>query len=329
MPSTYYTFTQQLADGSSVQFVMVDTETLFGGVNTPPPAQPAAKRRRLSQSSTDDPGASSPRDPPVPSSWVPPAVDEAQWAWVAATLNASRADWLIVVGHHPVWSAGEYGPTWILVERLLPLMEAAGVALYICGHEHQMEHFRAEPHPSSVDFLVVGNGAYWNDTAPADASHAADCPAGALQFQYTTGTGFAALWLQPASSTAPSHLSATLYGSAAQTLYSFYKENPRGGAAGGTAGAKNGAAQRDVRDLSAALLLVVGVATGLLLAARLAQAQVADVARVRGGGPRDLVAERISVWEKGRAGTERAPLMRAQQAGAVPPARSRKTADAL
>ena len=242
MPSTYYTFTQTLPGGDTVQFIMIDTETLTGGANPMPAVLPnlgypapvapgrrlrAGQRRRLQQSSEGDPGADSPLDPPVPPSWVPPPVNEAQWAWIQATLQASTADWIIVVGHHPVWSVGEYGPTWPLVERLAPLMESAGVALYICGHEHQMEHFRSEPHDTGVDYLVVGNGAYYNDTAPTDMSHAADCPYGSLQFTYTQGTGFASLLMVGGNTAAPSQLSATLYDGEGTQLYAFYKANPR------------------------------------------------------------------------------------------------------
>lgn len=119
-----------------------------------------------------------PEDPPIPSNWVPPPVNEEQWQWINETLTTSTADWVFVIGHHPVWSAGQYGPTWALVERLMPMMDAAGVALYVCGHEHQMEHFRPMPHNSSVDYVVIGNGAYWNDTAPTDDEHQQDTPYG-------------------------------------------------------------------------------------------------------------------------------------------------------
>jgi len=304
MPATYYTFTQELPGGlETVQFVMVDTETLFGGENPTPPVLPslgypyagaAAATRKLAQSSEADPGADSLLDPPVPLTWVPPPVDEAQWTWVGEVLSNSTADWLIVVGHHPVWSVGEYGPTWLLVERLLPLMEAAGVALYIGGHEHMMEHFRSEPHASGVDFLVVGNGAYWNDTAPEDTEHAADCPAGSLQFQYAQGTGFAALWLTPANpaSGVPSQLSATLYSSAAAPLYSFLKLNPRGGAAPTRPHAK----KAHWRSSLIALALLCCVPLALLTAARGASAQLGPAPRARAGA-------------KGGPGGERGPLL--------------------
>lgn len=136
-------------------------------------------------------------------------MNEAQWEWINTTLYESTADWIFVVGHHPVWSAGQYGPTWDLVERLLPIMEGAGVALYINGHEHMMEHFRPMPHNSSVDFVVIGNGAYWNDTSPDDSLHLQDCPYSSLQFQYDSGTGFAMFKVNPAAHGVPTQVSVT------------------------------------------------------------------------------------------------------------------------
>jgi hypothetical protein len=259
------------------------------------------------------------RDPPVPKDWVPPPVDEAQWTWIANTLAAATADWVIVVGHHPVWSAGEYGPTWVLVERLAPLMQSAGVALYVCGHEHQMEHFRAEPHASGVDYLVVGNGAYFNDTAPTDMSHAGDCPYESLQFTYTTGCGFAALRLVGGSPAAPSSLSATLYGAAGESLYSFSKYNPRT-EAGHTAGnlgappapARLSSAQR--RRVDGDLAVTAGalgvLLLGMLGAASLARAHVLRAAAAsRPLTSRAVLDQRMSAWEQGSGRTERAPLM--------------------
>lgn len=246
-PELYYTYTVQLpSGGDTIQFVMIDTETLTGGQNPQPqqmpnlyyPPGPAGGRRRLQQAraraclvSLGAPGDmppvpavltvsslfficaqdtfGGPNDPPIPSNWQPPPVNEAQWQWINDTLSTSTADWIFVVGHHPVWSAGEYGPTWPLVERLLPMMESAGVALYICGHEHMMEHFRPIPHNSSVDFVVIGNGAYWNDTGSQPTEHLQDCPDGSLQFQYDSGTGFAMFKVNPAAHGVPTQVTVT------------------------------------------------------------------------------------------------------------------------
>ena len=44
---------------------------------------------------------------------------------VQSELESSTADWLIVIGNDPVWSAGANGPTPGLAGRLLPMLETA------------------------------------------------------------------------------------------------------------------------------------------------------------------------------------------------------------
>lgn len=156
-----------------------------------------------------------------------PAVNSAQWNWVEHAMNSSYADWIIVVGNHPVWSVGPSGPTWALAERLSPMMEAAGVSLYIGGKDHMLEHFRPSPRGAYVDYLVVGSGAYFNDTEPWSTLHAEDCPDGALEFQYVDGTGFANVRVNHAYANTPGLMKVSFYDSNGDLLYDFYKENPR------------------------------------------------------------------------------------------------------
>ena len=65
-----------------------------------------------------------------------------QYAWIRDQLENARknkVDYLIVMGHHPVFSAGGHGNTKELVKFLLPLFEEYGVQMYICGHDHQLQ----------------------------------------------------------------------------------------------------------------------------------------------------------------------------------------------
>ena len=109
----------------------------------------------------------------------------------------------------------------MLVSRLLPLMDAAGVALYMSGHDHSLQHI-APAKGSEVDFLVVGAGAKYNDTM----IHASAIPSGTLKYQYGVGCGFASIQIMR-EGWGSSSLSATFWENNGNVLYSFTKSNPR------------------------------------------------------------------------------------------------------
>lgn len=77
-------------------------------------------------------------------------------AWLDDTLKASTADWKIVVGHRTAYSAGLHGPT-ASAHNLLPIMERHKVDVYICGHDHNLQHLR-HVDGDGLDFIVCGGG---------------------------------------------------------------------------------------------------------------------------------------------------------------------------
>lgn len=223
-----------------------------------------------------------------------PAINSAQWNWVENAINSSFADWLIVVGNHPVWSVGPEGPTWLLAEKLSPIMEAAGVALYISGMDHMLEHFKPSPKGANVDYIVVGAGAYFNDTEPWSTLHAEDCPDGALEFQYVDGTGFANIRVNHAYANVPGMLKVTFYDANGDVLYDFYKENPRTvqGHVAGNLGAppaptplNENADSGGPMVIISGIFIVTAVGMGLWIAASHALAQAGYKGTRRGMGP--------------------------------------------
>jgi 3',5'-cyclic AMP phosphodiesterase CpdA len=82
----------------------------------------------------------------------------AQWAWLKEQLASKRGIYTIVVGHHPVYSNGSHGDTKELVEKLSPQLQAAGVHLYLCGHDHDLQHLELEGLKTS-HVLSGGGGA--------------------------------------------------------------------------------------------------------------------------------------------------------------------------
>ncbi|KAA8494160.1 Purple acid phosphatase 7 [Porphyridium purpureum] len=82
-----------------------------------------------------------------------------QLSWLDHELSTSRADWKIVVGHHPVTTSGshayeEAAQIARLREKLHPLLVRHKVAAYFCGHDHDMQHLTLD----GVHYYVSGAG---------------------------------------------------------------------------------------------------------------------------------------------------------------------------
>ena len=79
---------------------------------------------------------------------------EKQLAWFKAALASSKAQWKIVVGHHPIYSGGEHGDTPELIEKILPLLHEHKVQAYFNGHDHDLQHLQA----GAVNLFCSGAG---------------------------------------------------------------------------------------------------------------------------------------------------------------------------
>lgn len=80
---------------------------------------------------------------------------EAQLSWLDNTLQSAKEDWVIVVGHHPMYAETkkDIAEQKDIQRHLLPIFKKNGnVAMYICGHIHNFQHIRK---PSdSIDYVV-------------------------------------------------------------------------------------------------------------------------------------------------------------------------------
>ncbi len=80
-----------------------------------------------------------------------------QLAWFTAELEKPRTTpFLVVTGHHPVFSNGPHGDTKTLVRDWEPLLRKHKVHLYLAGHDHDMQHLEFAGHPTS--FVLSGGG---------------------------------------------------------------------------------------------------------------------------------------------------------------------------
>jgi tartrate-resistant acid phosphatase type 5 len=83
------------------------------------------------------------------------AARKAHLRWIDSVLASAREEWIVVIGHHPVYAHGHYGNTPVLVKQLAPLLEKHGVAAYLNGHEHDLQLMRRI---NGVRYLVSGGG---------------------------------------------------------------------------------------------------------------------------------------------------------------------------
>jgi len=79
-----------------------------------------------------------------------------QLLWLDNVLKTSKEPWKIVVGHHPIYSAGKHGDTPELIARLKPILEKHNVHAYFCGHDHDLQHHT--PPDSKLHYFISGAG---------------------------------------------------------------------------------------------------------------------------------------------------------------------------
>jgi hypothetical protein len=119
-PSRYYKLHKKISDTQSVDLVFIDTTPFVETV----------------------------------------AGDSTQLAWLEQTLKKSSATWIIVIGHHQIYSLRyesqnveeniEY-----MISNIRPLLIKYKVAAYVNGHHHTLEH-HVEP---SLHYIGIGNTA--------------------------------------------------------------------------------------------------------------------------------------------------------------------------
>lgn len=152
-PDYYYTVSYKVPGGKSLDIFMLDTVLLCGNTRSDFDYMP----------------------PEGPSD---PAGAEEQWAWLEQQLASSRADYILVAGHFPVYSIAEHGPTKLLVERLDPLLYKYNVTAYFSGHDHNLQHLQTSKGNQKMNYFVVGAANY----AENSDKHKGDVPAGSSKF---------------------------------------------------------------------------------------------------------------------------------------------------
>lgn len=82
---------------------------------------------------------------------------QAQLSWIDKTLASAKEDWVIVIGHHPLYADTPKSESerTDMQNRLLPILKRHKVDMYINGHIHNFQQI----HKNDVKFEMVTNSA--------------------------------------------------------------------------------------------------------------------------------------------------------------------------
>jgi tartrate-resistant acid phosphatase type 5 len=130
LPARYYTETVTLPDGATAAFYYLDTSPFIQDYY-----KPASKVMVKGQDT------------------------KAQLDWLEAQLAASKAQWNIVIGHHPIYTALDNSDGYVhdqpdLIARLNPILQKHAVPVYICGHDHLLQSVQM----GHTTYIVTGAG---------------------------------------------------------------------------------------------------------------------------------------------------------------------------
>ncbi|MBV6644877.1 MAG: metallophosphoesterase [Cyclobacteriaceae bacterium] len=132
LPATYYNLTRE-GEAGTIEFFFLDTNPFKAGYHENP-----EKYIGIADQDTS-----------------------AQKVWFTQQLEASKTDWKIVVGHHPIYSAGRYGDAQNFIDWLTPIFEKHQVQVYFNGHEHDMQHLKP---PGKTHYVISGSGSKTRET---------------------------------------------------------------------------------------------------------------------------------------------------------------------
>lgn len=142
MPSRYYTkvFNKK---GLSLRVVFIDTTPLINRYRKEYTTYPDARKQN----------------------------DVAQLQWLDETLRNAHEDWVIVVGHHPIYAetSKPQEERDNMQKNVLPLLHKYNnVALYACGHIHNFQHIRKSN--DKIDYVVNSSASLARKVNPIDGT---------------------------------------------------------------------------------------------------------------------------------------------------------------
>ena len=129
MPARYYTRTFE-HKGTTLKVVFIDTTPLIDKYRKHSETYPDACRQDMN----------------------------AQLQWIDRTLSEAGEDWVVVVGHHPIYAHTDKSESerTDMQKRVDTILRKHNVDMYICGHIHNFQHIRRPD--SDIDYVVNTSG---------------------------------------------------------------------------------------------------------------------------------------------------------------------------
>lgn len=142
MPARYYTKVLE-NDGVNVRIVMLDTPPLID------------KYRK----DTEDYNDAGKQD------------INKQLEWLDSVLTAAKEQWVLVIGHHPIYADTDKNPSerGDMQKRVDTILRKHNnVDMYICGHIHNFQHIRMKG--SNIDYVVNSSGSLAREVKPVEGT---------------------------------------------------------------------------------------------------------------------------------------------------------------
>lgn len=142
MPAKYYTFTAE-EDSVEVRIVMLDTTPLIDKYREDTEKYPDASKSEV----------------------------EPQLEWLDSVLTAATEDWVLVVGHHPIYADTDKTDSERIdmQDRVNSILVKHGnVDMYLCGHIHTFQHIRMEG--CDIDYVVNSSASLSREVKPVEGT---------------------------------------------------------------------------------------------------------------------------------------------------------------
>lgn len=142
MPARYYTKVME-EDGATIRLVMIDTPPLLDKYRKDTEKYPDASKQDIDK----------------------------QLVWLDSVLTSAKEDWVIVVGHHPIYADTDKNESERadMQKRVDSILRKHGnVDMYVCGHIHNFQHLRKPD--SQIDYVVNTSGSLAREVKPIEGT---------------------------------------------------------------------------------------------------------------------------------------------------------------